>query len=687
LELRPRAEARYLLAQQQKGDSMADLPPPPTEVEVVIVYPPRLSPLGGEAAFSAVQVGPEILKSTPRLDEALKRVPGVSLFRRTGSGAANPTTQGLSLRSIAPSGAGRALVALDGAPQNDPFGGWVIWSALPPEGLDGATVVRGAGAGPYGAGALTGVVALQERGAVDGLGAVDVSAGERSSYRAAVAGGTKNLLITAAGETSDGYRPVRGGRAGAADRPLELHDWSVAVRGQHSVGDLDVAARVSAYEERRGAGLLGARSIASGQAASVTVAHAAAEGVGGWRLQAWARSSDLKNSSVAVAANRATTTPANDQYSTPADGYGLNAALQGRHDALAWEVGGDVRYATGVEREKFRFMNGAFTRGRSAGGETLVGGVYVEAAYDAAPWLATGGVRVDGWSSKKAVRREWDLANGATTLDAASPDASGVTPTARLGLRYSLAEALWLRGAAYTGFRPPTLNELHRPFRVGNDITEANPLLKPETLQGAELGMGGDGPVRWSATGFFNRLKDPITNVTVGIGPGTFPLAGFVPAGGVLRQRQNAGEIQAWGVEGEASGDIAAALGWRAAVSATRARVDGGSTAPQLTGKRPAQTPKLTLTVGADWRPVDALSLSADLRYESMRWEDDLNSRKLSAGVQLDARAAWRLGDGREVYLAADNLLDEELEVGETADGVESFSAPRTVRIGFSYRR
>jgi hypothetical protein len=85
---------------------MPDLPPPPpAEVEAVVVHAPRLAPLGGEAVFSAVQVGPEILKTTTRLDEALKSAPGVSLFRRTGSGAANPTTQGLSLRAIAPSGA------------------------------------------------------------------------------------------------------------------------------------------------------------------------------------------------------------------------------------------------------------------------------------------------------------------------------------------------------------------------------------------------------------------------------------------------------------------------------------------------------------------------------------------------------------------------------------------------------
>src|ERR1700761_9430871 len=192
-------------------------PPPPNTVEVVVVYPPRLKPLGGEAVFSTVQITPDQLKDVPRLDQALESTPGASLFRRTSSLSANPTTQGVSLRSIAGSGAGRALVTLDGAPVNDPFGGWVIWSALPSEGIEGATIVRGAGAGPYGAGALTGVIALQERGARDGLGAADVSVGERGAYRAAVSGGTESVLITASGESNDGYTPVRGKIAGAAD--------------------------------------------------------------------------------------------------------------------------------------------------------------------------------------------------------------------------------------------------------------------------------------------------------------------------------------------------------------------------------------------------------------------------------------------------------------------------------------
>jgi outer membrane receptor protein involved in Fe transport len=664
------------------------IPPPLPPAELVVVYAPRLEPLAGEAAFDTVQAPEQALRLNPRLDEALASIPGVSLFRRTSSLAANPTTQGLSLRAIAPSGAGRALVTLDGAPQNDPFGGWVIWSALPPEATASATVVRGAGAGAYGAGALTGVVALQERGAAEGLQALDVSVGERESYRASAAVGGPGLLITAAGESSAGYTPVRGASAGAADQPLKLSTAAYAFRLQHAFGDVEASARLGVYGERRGAGLAGARSEATGASAAFTFARPRAEGVLGWRLQAWMRASDFANTSAAVAADRSGTTPASEQYSTPAQGYGVNAALQGGSGALGWEAGADARLARGVEFERFRFMNGQFTRLRKAGGETSVAGLYVQGDWNAEPLLLTAGARVDAWRAGGAVRREQDAQTRALTLDAHPAGADGVTPTVRAGLRYSLTPELWLRAAAYTGFRPPTLNELHRPFRVGNDVTEANPALKPERLSGVEAGLGGGAAaLRWSATAFYNRLSDPITNVTVGAGPGTFPTAGFIPAGGVLRQRRNAGLIKAWGLEGEADGELGAALGWRAAFAYTHARVDGGASAPQLTGKRPAQAPALTATAGLDWRPLDRLSLSAELRYESLRYEDDLNSRKLKAGVQVDARAGWRIAEATEIYVAAENLADADIAVGQTADGVTSYAEPQTFRVGIAYRR
>ena len=667
-----------------------DAAPPPAAVDTIVVTAARLPPAPGDAAFSIIHMAPQQLQQLPRLDQAIGQVPGISLFRRTSSAASNASTQGVSLRSIGPSGAGRALVTLDGAPVNDPFGGWVIWTALPSEGLEGATIVRGSGAGPYGAGALTGVIALQERGARDGLGALDVSVGERNSYRAAVSGGTQSVLLTAAAESSDGYTPVRGKAAGAADQPLSLRDQTAALRVQHDFDGVQAAARIGAFEEKRGAGLAGAGSTAKGTSATVTLAQPAATGVGGWRLQAWGRTSDLVNTSVAVAPGRATTTPANNEYSTPAHGYGVNAALQGHLGQASWEAGVDARWADGTDHEQFRVVNGAYTMGRDAGGQTFVGGAYLEGAYDQAPWIVTGGVRLDHWSASDAQRHEFVLATGVTTLNTPAPDDSGNVPTGRIGVRYALTPDLWLRGAAYAGFRAPTINELHRPFRVGNDVTEANPLLTPEKLYGVEAGIGGDSHVHWQATVFYNQLNDPITNVTIGVGPGTFaklPQAGFIPAGGTLRQRQNAGEINAWGFEGEANGDIFTGLSWRTAFAYTHARVDGGSTAPQLTGLRPAQTPEWTVTGGLDWRATDKLTLNAAVRYVSEQFEDDQNIRRLAPGAELNGRAAWSLGPDREVYLAVDNIADAKISVAKTADFVTSYSQPRTFRIGFTYRR
>ena len=93
------------------------------------------------------------------------------------------------------------------------------------------------------------------------------------------------------------------------------------------------------------------------------------------------------------------------------------------------------------------------------------------------------------------------------------------------------------------------------------------------------------------------------------------------------------------------------------------------------------------MTGGVTIRPAPRLVLNADARYESARWEDDLNTRRLSPGVQVDLRAGWRLTAHGEVFVAAENLFDAKLEVGETADGTESFAAPRTIRVGFAWRR
>jgi vitamin B12 transporter len=659
-----------------------DQPPPSAPI---VVQAARLPPAVGDRAFSIITISPAVLAVSGRLDDALGSAPGFSLFRRTSSLGANPTTQGVSLRGIAGSGASRALVTLDGVPQNDPFGGWVIWTGLPPEAISGATLVRGAGAGPYGAGALTGVVALDQPDQVAGHAAGEVAAGDRGYARAAaiteIESGQTKAFLDASDETSGGWIPVMQGR-GAADTPLTLHDWSAAERVQVDLGRAVLSERIGGYEEDRGAGTLDAASRDRGVQGSLTLVSPPTDGALGWRLQTWVEGSDLANRSASVAANRNTATLADNQYATPAYGVGFNAALRRAAADYSWELGADLRDFDGSSHERL-YNQGTPTGTRVAGGGELVAGLYAEASRNLGPWLITGGVRLDDWQNYAS-----NLAQtGTTPLNQHPADRGGLVPSGRVGLRRDVSNALYFRAAAYSGFRPATLNELHRPFRVGNDVTEANPNLTPERLYGVEAGLGGLGWVRWDADVFYNQLANAVTNVTIGRGPGTFAGAGFVPAGGTLFQRQNAGAINAVGVEGEADRRIGAALDLRAAFTYTHARVDGGAQAPQLTGLRPAETPELTATADVAWRALDRLTLTGEVRCESARFDDDQNTRLIKAGTGVNARAEWRLTEALNVYVAADNLFNATTETGRSAANVVTLDAPRMVRVGLTLHR
>ena len=647
-----------------------------TNVETVTVTAAHYPQPVGDAAFSTVAVDIDEYASVGRLDAVLEQaVPGLSLFRRTTSISANPTTEGVSLRAIAPSGAGRALVLLDGVPVNDPFGGWVIWTALPPEDLQQAEVVRGAGAGPYGAGALTGTILLNERDDEDGIAAADASAGSLGTVRAAASGGTElgnvNLFASVSGERSNGWIPVLPPRQGAADNHLWFDGGSASLRAQTMLDDVSATARIATYDQAQGAGLVGAEAKARGTSASLTFAQAASPI--GWRIQTWMLKSGFSNTSVSVPAYplpRSTATPANDQYATPALGFGANAALIGSSGNFRWEIGGDVRDDSGKSPELYRYISGTFTMNRRSGGKEVIAGLYGEGAYDTGQWLLTVGLRDDYWATSQGHLVESLRSTGAITNDQDYAGRHGSVPTARIGARANIANQ-YLRAAAYAGFRVPTLNELYRPFRVGNNTTNANAALKPEKLSGVEIGWGGySGALLWNATLFWNRLHDAIANRTLSSSPS-----------GSVAQRQNIGDIAALGAEGDVSWKLGDLVSLHGAFSLTDARVRAAA----LKGKRPAEAPRLTLTGGASYKPIDALALNADLRWESSRFEDDQNTLRLGPDFVVDLRADWRLRDAVSVFIAADNITNANIATAEATDGTFSTGQPRMFEIGLSY--
>jgi outer membrane cobalamin receptor len=643
------------------------------QVEQVVVTGARLPEAVGSPAFSSVTLNAQQLSTSDRLDRSLEQVPGLSLFRRTNSVSANASTQGVSLRAIAPSGTSRALLLLDGVPMNDPFGGWVIWTQLPSEDIGGAEIIRGAGAGPYGAGALTGTILLTERDSSQGV--ADIEGGSLDSVRGGISRGATiddvDLFASVSGERTNGWIPVHEPDRGAADNHVWFDGGSASLRAQTQIGDVLSSARIGYYDEGRGAGIVGATSAARGYTASLTFADAPAGADIGWRVQGWLLRSNFSNESVSVAPGRTDTTPANDQFATPALGLGFNAALLGESGAFHWEAGADLRDDSGESRELFHFDGTTFEGFRRSGGRSIVGGLYGEGAIDTSQWLLTLGGRADYWATSQGHLVEINRLNGDVTNQQEFAGKHGFVPAARGGIRRNFNDGEYLRAAGYVGFRTPTLNELYRPFRVGNVVTNANADLRPEKLYGAEIGYGGVwGALHWDATGFWNELHNAIANVTTGEN---------------LQQRQNAGDVQAFGFEGQVTETFSKSLSGWLALSYTDAQFVSG----QLDGLRPAQAPRTMATAGTTWQPITAFSLEAQLHWEGLRFEDDRNTLRLGAALTLDLRATYALTDAVAVYVAADNVTGANVATAAATDPllgtVISYGQPRQVWLGVTY--
>ena len=130
--------------EQQPGAPTTDAQAAPVEILVTATRSPRRS--RDVSASATVLSRAEINRSPAKTsDELLRVLPSFGLFRRSSSVVADPSSQGVNLRGIGPSGVSRSLVLRDGLPMNDAFGGWVYWRALPMLGIGRIEVVPAAG--------------------------------------------------------------------------------------------------------------------------------------------------------------------------------------------------------------------------------------------------------------------------------------------------------------------------------------------------------------------------------------------------------------------------------------------------------------------------------------------------------------------------------------------------------------
>lgn len=634
----------------------------------------------GSPAYGTVLIPRERLENNAagRIEDLLQDVAGFQQFRRSDSRSANPSAQGATLRALGGNASSRALVLLDGVPTADPFFGYIPFNALTPDRLSAVRVTRGGGAGAFGAGAVAGTIEMVSAERAD-LPRLAASAFYGSHDATELSGAvTQDLgggFVTLSGrwDRGDGFQTTPASQRSVATVPAAYDGWSASLRAVAPLGaQTEVQFRALVFDDERTLRFRGADSSSSGQDASIRLVSR-----GRWQIDALAYVQARNFSNIVISAS--TFRKSLDQRNTPSTGIGGKIELRppvGESHVL--RLGTDLRIATGdMYEDAYNANNPANPRTnlRHAGGRQTTLGFFAENDWTLGSLVLTGGVRADRWAISDGFYRVELLSGAAPVNPCAAPgacaDRSDWQVSGRAGALLHVSEAVALRGAAYTGFRLPTLNELYRSFVVFPITTNANPGLTPEKLRGAEAGVDlTPAPgITLSATAFTNRLGDAIANIST--------------ATTNVRQRRNVRAIVAKGIELSASarkGDVQLFASYAYSHATVHAPGQG------FDGLTPAQSPRHSASGTLMWAPRGGPALSATLRYVSRQYEDDLQSDALRGAVTLDGTASLPLAKGVAIMVRGENITDTRT-ITRNAAGSLDLGKPRTLWIGLKIAR
>jgi outer membrane cobalamin receptor len=607
--------------------------PQPPAVRTSITVTERLS---AETPAAVTALDRRELQAAPgvNVDDRLRLVPGFSLFRRSSSLVANPTTQGVSLRGLGSTGASRTLVLWDGIPLNDPFGGWVYWTRLTPDELERTEVSRGAATSVFGDRAMGGAVHFASREPARRLG-VGWESGNRSTHQ--LTGGASHLAtrwaLSASGRamTTDGYDIVPRSFRGAVDAPAAVRFAGGALRADLLGASRRLFLRADVLAEERPNGT---RLQNNSTSLGTLAAHYSDERGGGLlSVIGFHSRQEYRASFSAIAAGRATERLTMLQ-TVPAEASGGAAFWRHGGARFNWIAGADGTFAEGYSRET-QFPGGL----RVLGGTQGQYGLFTQTDAPLGPARIYGGLRFHDTGGN----RFWTPSGGVAA-----------------------ARGRWrARASAYRAFRAPTLNELYREFRAGNAVTLANAALAPEKMTGVEAGGEWAGErTRASLTLFRNELDGLIANVTLSVTPQL-----------ITRQRRNAGGALTRGVEASLRhrrGPWLAEASWLLADSRF------------TVGERLPQVPRHQGSAQLAWFGA-RLAASAGLRASALQFEDDRNLFLLPGFAVWHATARGRLRGTLWATAAWENLFNREFSVGFSPTPL--IGAPRLWRLGLRWER
>jgi outer membrane receptor protein involved in Fe transport len=639
---------------------------------VIVVTGAGLEATPAASAYTTIELERDQIVSSAsgRLEDVLASVAGFQQFRRSDSRSSNPSAQGVTLRALGGNATSRALMLLDGVPLADPFFGYIPFSAIAPERLESIRVTRGGGSGPFGAGALAGTIELESAdaatlGLFNGQALINDRAETELSATLAPQVGHGFAVVSGRWDRGQGFYTTPEDQRVPATARARFDSWSTSARLVQPIGEnVEVQLRGLAFEDHRTLRFGGADSSSEGQDISARLVSR-----GPWQVDAvgYAQWRNFTNRVISSSTYALTL----DQRDTPSTGIGgkleVRPPVGGGHTL---RLGTDYRRAEGDLVEDRYLASGAGNGSRTAGGENTDWGLFLENDAVLGPLTLNGGIRADRWTIRDGYMRNVNAAGVLLQGSAEYADRSGWDWSVRAGAVLQAADGVQLRGAAYTGLRLPTLNELYRPFVVFPITTLANAELRNERLEGYEAGIDWQPAqgVAVSLTAFNNEVENAVTNVSINQ---------------ETRRRENIDAIRSRGLE-LASQLQFGQVSFNGSLAYTDAEMRGTGLALGLNGLRPAQTPEWAASGTVSWRPQNGMLVSATLRHIGLQYEDDQEDDALPAATTVDLFAQAPLTGSLSFLARVENLFNETI-VTRNQGGSIDYGVPLTAWAGIRY--
>jgi outer membrane receptor protein involved in Fe transport len=670
------------------------------QVDEVIVTASRTAERLKDVPASVSVISATEVKDIPAqgLNDTLRLVAGMNLTM-IGPDVGHPTAYNEGMRGL-PTTETRFLVLMDGVPVNDPFFGYVQWNRIPLDNIDRVEIVRGGGSPLWGNTAMGGVVNVITRAPASNELDIDAAGGSYGSYRASAYGsyrvsdqlalslntafsGTAGYQTTPASWTSYGSTTQRS----PVYTPTSFNARNVGLRA-----DFEPSSDLT--------GFFVVNYHSNDQVLSTPI--------GLDSQQTWTYSGQIKKTFGDGGSLTATTFHDDSHFVTNnphllsfTTEYNSNVHRTPVNDtggSLTWSqdlptivksysLGVDVHAISGDDDANYYLPSGVLAVPTIVGGgkQLFVGG-FAQVRLEPVKRLEiVGSVRYQYY-------RSYDGVDTFPPAIGAIPASSKTSTDPRVNVRYALTDSLALRGAYYQSFRAPTLDQLYRTYAdTTAGIYEGNPFLKPETLQGGEVGLDFNRPGFRSQLTFYSTT---ITNLITqrNLVPPEYPTTLGVVCGYdaatyaylTCTRNINAASALARGVEFEADWNVGHGVTAGLGYTYTDSHYTSNPEDPTAVGERLEGVPMHNVSGHVAYQAPAGWRIATDLRWVSKSYGDGHPDDGLiqNAHFVMDMSGSYPLTNYLQAYVQIQNLTDSRY-IAQNGGGAPILGTPFEVMIGF----